>query len=63
MRKYERDLRNLIAKCGAEIVRKAGSGHFVIRRPDGGLVTAASSPSDHRALRNIEKHLTRMGVA
>ena len=59
MRSHERDLRKLVQRCNAQIVRFTGSGHVLIRRADGATVTASSTPSDNRALRNIEMNLTR----
>jgi hypothetical protein len=63
MKKHERELRKLVARHRAQIIRITGSGHVMIRRADGETVTAASTPSDYRALRNIETHLTRKVAA
>lgn len=63
MNKSERELRKLVARHKAQIIRITGSGHVMIRRADGATVTASSTPSDYRALRNIEMTLTRKVAA
>lgn len=59
MKKSEKTMREMCERHGATILRYTGSGHYMIRRSDGALVTAGSTSSDHRALKNLERDLTR----
>lgn len=60
-----RDIDQIIrrAKHQGWRVDVGGSGHYRFFAPDGkGLVTVARSPSDHRAILNIEADLRRAGL-
>ena len=59
------DLDDIIhrAKAAGWRVEVAGSGHYQFKSPDGeGLVTVSRTPSDYRALLNIESDLRRAGL-
>lgn len=44
---------------GWEVARTNG-GHFRWKHPNGSIVFTGSTPSDRRALKNIETHLRRV---
>jgi hypothetical protein len=48
-------------KAGAEISTRT-SGHLRITAPDGRSITAARSPSDHRAVHRLRQDLRRLGL-
>jgi len=43
-------------------VCKTKKGHFKVLIPDGGIVITASTPTDHRAIKNILAQLRRGGL-
>ena len=53
----ERLLRQASA-CGWQVTRTRG-GHWRLLRPNGGIVVLSSTPSDRRALRNMQAQLRR----
>ena len=42
-------------------VEHSKGGHYKITSPRGGVVFVGATPSDHRALRNVERYLKREG--
>lgn len=62
MKITNRDLRAILVEAeqrgwGVEQTRK---GHLKLTHPTGAVVFAASSPSDHRAIKNMEARLRRV---
>ena len=62
MKITNRDLRRIVRDAEArgwtcDLTRK---GHLKLRHPSGAIVIAAWSPSDHRALKNLEARLRRV---
>lgn len=49
------------AECQGWIVTSTSKGHYKWVSPLGGFFFSASTPSDHRALKNIERDLARYG--
>jgi predicted RNA binding protein YcfA (HicA-like mRNA interferase family) len=60
MSKHLRSLRDLGAKYGYTDMEFRGSGHVALIHPTAGRVIASATPSDDRALRNVERDLIRM---
>lgn len=60
-----KELVALMESHGFYLVRK--TRHMVWKRPDGAMVTTSLTPSDRRALQNIERDIRhenrRLGVA
>lgn len=57
MRKHERELRKLAKRFRLQVDLGPG-GHFIFRTQAGKFVQSASaSPSDNRAIKNIERML------
>jgi predicted RNA binding protein YcfA (HicA-like mRNA interferase family) len=55
------DLKQLLRQasaCGWQVTRTRG-GHWRLLRPNGGIVVLSSTPSDHRALRNVRAQMRR----
>lgn len=60
-RKQFRDLFRALDAQGFTY-RRTGTGHWQVRNPDGRVVTVmASTPSDHRSMRNSLADLRRAG--
>jgi predicted RNA binding protein YcfA (HicA-like mRNA interferase family) len=57
MSKYVRSLRDLGARYGYTGMEWRGSGHVALIHPTAGRVIASTTPSDDRALRNVERDL------
>lgn len=58
----KRDLHKLIEQVvarGWEVAKTSG-GHLRWKHPSGSIVFTSSTPSDRRALKNIETHLRRV---
>ena len=58
MNKATRALYDMAKKYGAKL-EKTRNGHWKFLCPDGSIVVAAKSPSDHRAQKNLESRLRR----
>jgi predicted RNA binding protein YcfA (HicA-like mRNA interferase family) len=59
MHKRLRALRDLGAKYGYNDLEFRGSGHIAMTHPTAGRVIVSASPSDERAMRNVEKDMAR----
>lgn len=59
---WRRQIEALAVKYGAT-VEVTRSSHLRLRAPSGGIVHVSGSPSDGRALRNVEADLRRAAVA
>lgn len=53
MRKIDRDLSRLMERYGFEEKRRSG-GHIIWINREGKVTTTSATPSDHRALKQIE---------
>lgn len=62
--KGPREYRDLIerAKSQGWTLHLSGGGHLVWQSPTGVKVFSASSPSDHRAVKNVKRDLKRYGM-
>lgn len=58
MKKWEREVRNLAAKYGFEVLRTK-KNHFKLVRPGCVTVISSSTASDWRTLKNLESQLRR----
>ncbi len=43
-------------------VRRRRNNHYLIEGPDGEKVFCGGTPSDHRAIKNIERDLAKAGL-
>lgn len=59
MSKQLRQIMKAAAKRGWEIVKTNG-GHFKWTHPDGAIMFTAQTPSDPRAIKNIESRIRRV---
>lgn len=59
-----KDMRQLLRRVRSQgfTWRRARSGHYRVRAPDGREVTVASSPRGSRALRDARADLRRLGA-
>lgn len=55
-----RELIEQLKEDGWQVEHTKG-GHYKLTSPRGGVVFAGSTPSDHRAIRNVERYLKREG--
>lgn len=55
-------LNRLAGEPGWSVTLRRRSGHYRIAAPDGRVYFASSTPSDHRAVRNLRAALRRMGA-
>jgi hypothetical protein len=59
----DRDFRDMLSRVSQGttpvMAHKTGSGHIQLRIKDDGIVHMASTPSDWRAVRNIESRIQR----
>ena len=62
MRKDSARLLQKLRKAGCEIVT-LGSGHHMVKCPEGALVVLSGSPSDPRSHANAVARLRRAGVS
>lgn len=65
MPRLKKDMQRLIARAEAAGCQVDGGSdrHYKLRCPSGVLVILATSPSDHRAVKNARARLRRAGVA
>jgi predicted RNA binding protein YcfA (HicA-like mRNA interferase family) len=59
MHKRLRALRDLGARYGYTGMEFRGSGHIAMIHPFAGRVIVSASPSDERAMRNVERDMVR----
>lgn len=54
----QQDVKKLVQGYGFKLIRQ--KKHFIWKHPSGLVLTTAQSPSDRRALSNIDKRIRRM---
>lgn len=61
MNKEMKELKQVVEEHGWWVEERR-SGHLVIKGPDGQQVFCSATPSDHRAVRNIQRDLAHQGL-
>lgn len=64
MRGVSKDMNDLFKRAKAQgwTVHRRNNNHYLIEGPDGQKVFCGGTPSDHRAIKNIESDLSRAGL-
>jgi hypothetical protein len=64
MKGASKDVRKLFREAEARgwTVRRRRSGHYVLEGPQNEKVFCSGTPTDHRAIENMKKDLSRAGL-